>query len=125
MLLFRPEHVAPILDGRKTQTRRLGKRRWNVGAIHKCYTKPPFARGGSKPFASVCILEVLQEPLRSISHDDAEAEGYTGIGTFLYAFYAINWMASNANPLVWVVTFENVEYGPPIEMLLQLREGET
>jgi len=106
MLLFRPEHVAAILDGRKTQTRRLGKKRWNVGVIHKCYTKPPFARGGAEPFASVKILAVRQEPLRSISHDDAEAEGYTGIGTYLYAFCAINWMATDANPLVWVVTFK-------------------
>ena len=34
MILFRPQHVGPILDGRKTQTRRLGKRRWREGAIH-------------------------------------------------------------------------------------------
>ena len=36
MILFQEEHVQPILDGHKTQTRRLGKKRWNVGAVHQC-----------------------------------------------------------------------------------------
>jgi len=105
MILFREEHVAPILDGRKTQTRRLGRKRWNVGSVHACYTKLPFTRGGAMSFCDVRILDVRQEHLRSISHEDALAEGYTGVGTFLYAFYEINRLALDADPLVWVVEF--------------------
>jgi hypothetical protein len=102
MILFKSEHIAPILDGRKTQTRRLGKRRWNIGAVHQCRTRMLDA---SSTFARVEIVELHCGPLRDISHDDAVAEGYTGIGTYLTAFYAINKMATDANPLVWVVTF--------------------
>lgn len=106
MILFKPEHVAAILDGRKTQTRRLGERRWKTGSLHKCYTKPPFARGGAEPFARVRILGVRPEMLRYITMEDALAEGYTGPGTFLHAFYTINHTATDVNPMVWVVTFE-------------------
>jgi len=108
MILFKPEHAAPILAGTKTQTRRMGKRRWKVGSVHKCYTRPPFAKGGAEPFASVEIIGVRPEHLRDITMADAIAEGYTGPGTFLRAFYDINRMASDADPLVWVVEFELV-----------------
>jgi len=103
MILFKPEHIAPILAKTKTQTRRLGKKRWNVGAVHQCQTR--MLDNGSV-FAHVRITGVRQEQLRSISHDDAVAEGYTGIGTYLTAFYEINRMATDADPLVWVVTLE-------------------
>ena len=106
MILFRQEHVDPILRGEKVQTRRLGKKRWNVGAVHQCQTR---LFDNASVFAMVEIVDVHQEPLRDISHDDAVAEGYTGIGTYLTAFYAINKMATDANPLVWVVTFALVE----------------
>ena len=100
MILFKAEHVHPILEGRKTQTRRLGKRRWNVGAVHQCRTQL-----FGEPFARVEIVAVRQERLRSITLEDALAEGYTGPGVFLNAFYRINNMAWDADPLVWVVTF--------------------
>jgi hypothetical protein len=103
MILFRKEHVAPILAGTKTQTRRLGRKRWNVGAIHQCQTR---MLDNASVFAHVRILEVHGDWLRNISHDDAVAEGYTGIGTYLYAFSEINKMATDANPAVWVVRFE-------------------
>lgn len=103
MILFKHQHVAPILAGTKTQTRRLGKKRWNVCAVHQCRTR---MMDKASAFARVRIVAVREESLRSISHDDAVAEGYTGIGTYLTAFYSINHMATDANPLVWVVEFE-------------------
>ncbi len=106
MILFKIEHGAAILDGRKTQTRRLGKKRWNVGAVHQCRTR---MLDPVSTFARVEIVDVRTEWLWDISHDDAVAEGYTGIGTYLTAFYAINKMATDANPLVWVVSFALVE----------------
>ncbi len=106
MILFKPEHVPLILNRTKTQTRRLGKCRWKVGSVHKCYTRPPFARGGSEPFAAVRILAVRQEPLKSICTADALAEGYGDVGEFIRVFYRIN-RTAGLNPLVWVVTFES------------------
>lgn len=113
MILFKPEHVAPIVAGRKIQTRRLGKRRWRVGSVHACYTRPPFAQGGAQPFARVRVLQVRQERLLDISPADALAEGYDSPCTFVEAFCRINGMDARAlpNPEVWVVEFTVVGAG--------------
>lgn len=102
MILFKPEHVTPILEGRKTQTRRVGKRRWNVGAEHQCRTKLFGA-----PFAIVRILDVREEHLGDISLSDARAEGYEGRAGFREVWKRINdvW---DPDLLVWVVEFELV-----------------
>ena len=95
MILFKPEHVPMILDGRKTETRRLaqaGRRaRWVVGGYHHCYTRPPFALGGSKPFALVRITKTPRvEPLGEITEAGAVAEGYASRAEYLKAFWRIN-----------------------------------
>lgn len=99
MILFKPEHVAPILAGEKTQTRRLGKKRWNVGAVHQCRTQLY-----GKPFATVLILGVRQERLGDISAEDVAAEGYAGKD------YKAAWERINGSwdddQVVWVVEFE-------------------
>ena len=60
MILFKPEHVQPTLTRRKTQTRRVGKRRWNVGAVHQqCRTQLY-----GQPFARIRILGVYHKLLR-------------------------------------------------------------
>lgn len=109
MILFRPEFVALILSGRKVQTRRLGKRRWRVGSLHACYTRPPFARGGAERFCRVRITDVRRELLFSISVQDALAEGYPDRQAFLDAFRRINEKRTTGpvfNPPVWIVQFE-------------------
>jgi len=68
-----------ILEGRKTVTRRRWKRaRVKVGSIHKCYTRPAFARPPGKPFARVRIVSVEHEPSLGASiisrGEDAEVE---------------------------------------------------
>ena len=120
MLLFKPEHTDLILSGRKVQTRRLGKRRWKVGSVHGCYTRPPFAKGGAEPFCRVRILDVRQERLCGVSSRDAKAEGYEDGEAFVRAFWRINGLeprdASKGpldaqvglDPSVWVVTFDVV-----------------
>jgi hypothetical protein len=73
MILFKEEHVAPILAGTKTQTRRIWKKpRAKIGAIHLAKTKMI----SKEFFAKLEILEVYQERLLSISDEDAKAEGY-------------------------------------------------
>ena len=107
-MIFKREHVPMILDGRKTQTRRTGKKRWNVGAVHQCKTSYT-----SKPFAMVRILRVWQERLGGINWRDAIAEGYPSQIEYLEAFYRIYkipwWDTQPLNEPVWCVEFELVE----------------
>lgn len=105
MILFKTEHVAPILEGRKTQTRRLGNRRWKVGAIRQCRTR---MLDSSSTFARVRILDVRRELLGAITLQDAQAEGYTMVAEYLTAFERINGSAPPELP-VWVVEFEVVD----------------
>jgi hypothetical protein len=114
MLLFKREHVGLIRKKRKTQTRRLGEKRWNVGSLHLCYTRPPMT--GERPFARVRILAVREERLGDISEADARAEGYSTIDQYIGAFCRINRIPNPAshvlNARVWAVTFELKEVFP-------------
>ena len=111
MILFRPEHVEPILAGRKTQTRRIWKRsRCKVGSIHLAKTKML----SKDYFARLKILAVYQEDLGDISEEDARAEGYDDSIEYLDAFFRINRIAEQdqANWCivpVHVVRFEVVQ----------------
>ncbi len=113
VILFKQEHVGPILEGRKTQTRRLWKRRRAVpGALHWAQT------GYAKPetrFARLRILRVWQERLGDISGTDARAEGYDTQAFYLDAFYRINYgtepntavdLEIAMDLIVWCVEFD-------------------
>lgn len=107
MLLFKPEHVPMILDGRKTQTRRLWKRRRAVpGSTHQASTKmfDPWA-----VFAKLNVIKVYQERLGSISYRDARAEGYEDCGEYITVFANINGLSPHdarvRDKVVWVVEF--------------------
>lgn len=116
MLLFKPEHVQPILDGRKTQTRRIWKRcRVLVGSIHQCYTRPAWAKPPGKPLFSVLITGHRVERLGDISDADALAEGYAGVEDYHAAFARINRKKPDGcdmNAEVHVVDFELVDVLP-------------
>lgn len=110
MIGFIADHAPLILKKRKTQTRRMGKKRWNIGAIHQCYVGSP--RTGREPFARVRITAVRQERLGDISHEDTLREGYQGIQKYMEAFGRINhlpWTVEVLQRPVWVVDFELVE----------------
>lgn len=102
MMLFKPEHVPHILSGRKTQTRRLGKKRWNVGAVHQCQTQ--MLRNDSV-FAHVRILDVRRERLRDMRPCDIYAEGYDRYSEYCEALERINGVAVDGDTEVWVVEF--------------------
>lgn len=105
MLLFKPQHREPILEGRKTQTRRLWKRpRVRVGAEHWATTQ---LFDSNAHFARVRIVALRQELLGEITTRDAKAEGYASINRFLDAFFEING-SHGTRTLVWVVEFEVV-----------------
>ena len=106
MLLFKPEHVQPILDGRKTQTRRLWPhgQRVKVGAIHQCRTRMLDAESC---FARIAIKQVQHEPLGWITNLDAWAEGYDDAAAYMEAFERING-AADPDQMVYVVSFDLV-----------------
>lgn len=103
MLLFKAEHVDPIKNDIKTQTRRLGKIRWKVGSIHQAKT------GYKKDdtFSHLQIKAVRQEPLGCITEADARAEGYNSISEYIEVFKRIygKWIPEE---LVCVIDFKRV-----------------
>lgn len=89
MLLFKPEHVEPILTGKKTETRRAWKkRRAKVGSVHLAKTNLL----SKEYFTKLYIKNVRAERLRRIMHDDeaARREGYNNGMEFICAFARIN-----------------------------------
>ena len=102
MILFRPEHQLMILRKRKTQTRRTGDKRWNIGTIHQAKTN---YKRGSQPFAYIRIIAVRQEFLGMITDEDAHREGYPHIKAYKKIFKKIygHW---DPHMPVWVIDFE-------------------
>jgi len=100
MILFKPEMAAAILSGQKICTRRRGRKRWNVGAIHQCYTRMPWGKEPGKPFAKVRIVSVTREESPgspgcgfvwpSGRKTEAEREGFASWVDFLAAYAEIN-----------------------------------
>jgi hypothetical protein len=105
MILFKPEHVPMILSGRKTETRRLGNKRWNVGAVHQARTR---MMDKDSTFANLKIISIRQEYLDKINLFGVWREGYKCKADYKAAFYRIN-PKSEKNPLLWVVRFELME----------------
>ncbi len=101
MLLFKPEHVDMILEGRKTQTRRTGKRRWKVGSTHQCRLK---MLDKDSCFATVGIKAVREEPFMDVSDEDAVREGYANAEQFIAKFREIYGDEPTRGD-VWVVDF--------------------
>ncbi len=110
-MLFKPEHIAPILDGSKTQTRRIWKQpRAKVGSVHLAKTKML----SKEYFARLEILDVEQVRLGDITDEDAEAEGYRSALAYLFAFQKINRIpderfAAMCDMMVWKVSFRMVD----------------
>lgn len=105
MLLFKQEHVNPILTGNKTQTRRIWKKpRAKVGSVHLAKTKML----SKEYFAKLNILDVKQERLGDITEADAQAEGGYTVDTFQQVWMLINGSWKPAT-MVYVVTFERCE----------------
>lgn len=109
MFLFKQEHVEPILNGTKTQTRRIHHRRRAVpGAFH-------WAQRGMKAdtrFARLKVIRAWEEYLFDISNADVLAEGYSSRDEYFAVFREINGISDVAaeyfNPLVWCYEFETV-----------------
>ena len=101
-MLFKPEHVEPILSGRMTQIRKLwDKPMAKVGSIHEAKT----ALFSKDYFASIIITDLRREKLGAITIEDAMREGYDDLVSYKEGWKKINgyW---EPNSIVYVVSFE-------------------
>jgi hypothetical protein len=108
MILFKSFLIEKIKAGIKTETRRLGKKRWSIGKVywvcHKLYQNEPDCR--------IKVTDVRQEHLYDILPEDVVREGFedAGVAGFIKGFKEINaGKTAEDNPLVWVVRFELVK----------------
>lgn len=110
MITFSKLFVDSILSGQKTQTRRLGKKRWREGSIHLATWSRfnPEAR-----FAHLWIIDVREQRLGDITEEEAHMEGFDSREAFLQVFHNLNRHKLPSlgweDETVWVVTFEVVE----------------
>jgi hypothetical protein len=87
MLLFKPDHVRPILEGRKVETRRIWKAwRCNIGSHHLAKTKML----STEYFATLVIIDRWKECLGDITDGSAWREGYDSREDYLKKFAEIN-----------------------------------
>lgn len=104
-MLFRPEHVKMILEGKKTATRRVWKfARVIEGHVYKAKTKML----SKESFANLYILRVYKQKLKRMTEKDANKEGYPTMDAFKKVWESINgfW---NENLEVYVVEFKLVK----------------
>lgn len=105
MILFKPEHVQPILDDLKIKTRRIGKKRWNVNSVHRAKTEMM----SKDYFALLRILTLHREPLGAMTEKDAWDEGGYTLSGYKEEWEKINGKGSwDPDLVVWVVQFERV-----------------
>jgi hypothetical protein len=130
-MIFR--QVDEILNGRKTQTRRIVKpehfgNRWylngydderinevtingrSLWVVGKTYAIVP--KRGAKAVGRIRINFIRGELLQLISEDDAKAEGVNSVLEYCELWQSINGKKGTRwedNPLVWVIGFELVK----------------
>lgn len=112
-MLFKPEHVEMILDGRKTETRRIWKRRMvKKGGVYKAQTKAY----SKEWFAKIEVVDVYLEALCDISVSSIYAEGYDDLQGFIDIWKAINgeW---NPHQEVWVIQFKVISLPEVAEII--------
>ena len=105
MLLFKPEHIEPILAGTKTKTRRIWKRqRVKEGSVQLAKTKML----STEYFAKLRILGVKKRKLGQMIEAEAEREGYMSLTEYKAAWEKINGTSWDPDQEVLVVSFEVV-----------------
>jgi len=84
-MLFKKPLLAKVLDGSKTQSRRIHKRALKVG-----HTYGITCRRYQKSQGHITILRTSQQRLGDITLEDAKAEGFSNIEEFREAWININ-----------------------------------
>ena len=97
-VIFQPENIQKILEGKKTQTRRLGKYQLKVGRVYGIKD-----RWFAKATAYVRITRRFKQRLGDISTEDLQKEGYRNIWEFQAAWIR---MHKHWNPDAIVTVYE-------------------
>jgi hypothetical protein len=84
-MLFKKHLLHKVLDGSKTQTRRIHKRNLKVGRTYGVT-----CRRYDKAVGYITILRTSQQRLGDITLEDAKAEGFSNIEEFKKAWISIN-----------------------------------
>lgn len=109
-MIFQPDAVALVLAGRKTQTRRPVRRdegRLPLSSSYRPGSTYAVQPGrGKQGVARIVVFEVDRVPVRPISEEDAEAEGFDSPEAF-YRRWADLHGARGPNEC-WRITFHLV-----------------
>lgn len=112
MMTFKAEHIAQIIAGTKTQTRRRlpksGRTAYWPGQAHACVT----SRRERHPWCWIHLTAVRVERLGSISLEDIRREGYQAREEYEKVF-AWCYGAWTPDELVQVIDFVRVEAPKP------------
>lgn len=98
MVLFKKHLVPLILEGRKTQTRRLHKHQWKLGKTYQVKTNYY-----SRIEAHIRVTRKFNQRLGDISLEDVKKEGFNSLDDFKEAWRRIN---GNWTPDQTVIVYE-------------------
>jgi len=104
LILFKPEFVKIIKEGKKTQTRRKWKKcHIKAGDIQELKTRPI-----DKAFAKAKIIRVYRQKLIDMSFNEIRKEGFENREKFIECWLKIygNWIP---NEEVYVIEFKVIE----------------
>ena len=103
------------------------------GIVHRVYLKAPFGRDGdpeAKPLLLVTVQSVDLDVLCDTTEDDARAEGFASLATFVaywdkkWAQKSVSYHSHMYNP-VWVVQFELKEILPAGQKIIDQIEKKS
>lgn len=106
MAIFKRKHLDLVLQGRKTQTRRISNRLWTIGktyAIRDCWF--------SKPAGRILITRRFQQRLGDITQKDIKKEGYKELEEYKRVWEEIFGQGS-WNPDLVVIVYEFILQHP-------------
>ncbi|MHA1595821.1 MAG: ASCH domain-containing protein [Candidatus Baldrarchaeia archaeon] len=103
-MIFRKEFVKPILEGKKTQSRRKWKKPLvKEGRIYKARTSYT-----SDYFAEILVNRVFKQKLGEMTEEDAKKEGCESLEEFKRVWERVTGEKWNPDEEVWVVEFSVV-----------------
>ena len=103
MVLFKKELLALVLQGRKTQTRRLHKHRLRPGRVYQLRDNYY-----GKPQGFIKVKRRFEQRLGDMTEEDAKAEGVKDLADFQVLWKSINGSYS-PDQVVTIYEFELAE----------------
>jgi len=110
-LIFTERNIELILQGKKTQTRRIWKRiKVKKGGIYKI-KRHIFSK---KHYGLIQVTDIRKEKLGNITEEDAKKEGYGSVAEFKKVWEEIygRW---NPEQEVYVIEFKLLDGNPPLK----------